>query len=273
MHPAPSDTRVVGLVLAAGAGSRFGGPKGLARTTEGEAWVARAVRTLRDGGCGTVLVAVGAAADEVAALVPPDATVVRAEDWAVGLSASLRAGLRAAIPEPEGAAEREQAAEPEPAAEPEGAAEREQATGPERDAEPTPNAAPEQAAEPTPDAEREQAVDRRREAVPAERRVSYRGPDAVLVVTVDTPELPASAVARVIRAGGRGDAGLGLESALVQAAYAGRPGHPVLIGRAHVPAVVAALRGDRGAGPFLAAHGAVAVECSDLWSGADVDRR
>ncbi|MFK4834972.1 NTP transferase domain-containing protein [Microbacterium sp. ZW T2_14] len=87
--------RICGIVLAAGAGTRYGSPKGLARTADGEPWVARAIRTLRDGGCDQVLVVVGARADEVAALVP-DARVVEAADWAAGLSASLRAGLRAA---------------------------------------------------------------------------------------------------------------------------------------------------------------------------------
>ncbi|WP_284231814.1 nucleotidyltransferase family protein [Arenivirga flava] len=86
---------VAGLVLAAGAGTRFGGPKGLAHTPDGEAWVARAVRTLRDGGCDPVLVAVGAEADAVSALVPSDAVIVRAADWAEGLSASLLSGLGA----------------------------------------------------------------------------------------------------------------------------------------------------------------------------------
>ncbi|KAF2412285.1 hypothetical protein B1729_15845 [Microbacterium sp. B35-04] len=88
--------RICGIVLAAGAGIRYGSPKGLARTADGEPWVARAARTLRDGGCDEVLVVVGARGAEVAALVPADARVVEAADWAAGLSASLRAGLRAA---------------------------------------------------------------------------------------------------------------------------------------------------------------------------------
>ena len=88
--------RICGIVLAAGAGTRYGSPKGLARTADGEPWVARGTRILRDGGCDQVLVVVGARADGVAALVPDDARVVEAADWAAGLSASLRAGLRAA---------------------------------------------------------------------------------------------------------------------------------------------------------------------------------
>lgn len=182
---------VAGLVLAAGAGSRFGRPKGLARTTAGEPWLARTVRALRDGGCTSILVAVGAAADEVAALVPADATVVPVADWAHGLSATVRAGLAAA-----------------------------------------------------------------------------RGTDAaaVVIVPVDVPDLPATAVRRVIAAAGDRP-----QAAVVQAEYAGSPGHPALLGRSHWDAAAAAMHGDRGAGPYLAASGARMVECSDLWSGVDVD--
>ena len=86
----------VGLLLAAGAGRRMGGPKGLLRDADGTPWVARAAGALRDGGCEPVIVIVGAAASEVAALVPAWAHVVPAQDWADGMGASLRAGLAAA---------------------------------------------------------------------------------------------------------------------------------------------------------------------------------
>ncbi len=63
----------------------------------------RGVEVLLDGGCARVLVVVGAAGDEVAALLDEpgragrDAVrVVHCVDWAAGLSASLRAGLGAA---------------------------------------------------------------------------------------------------------------------------------------------------------------------------------
>lgn len=83
-----------GLVLAAGAGSRMGRPKALVRGDDGVPWVERAVRVLRDGGCGKVTVVLGAAAEEARALVPDDADVVVARRWDEGMSASLRAGLR-----------------------------------------------------------------------------------------------------------------------------------------------------------------------------------
>jgi len=84
---------VSGLVLAAGAGRRFGGPKALARTQAGTPWVALAVRALSEGGCRDVTVVLGAGAEEAEALVPSGARIVRADDWASGVSASLRAGL------------------------------------------------------------------------------------------------------------------------------------------------------------------------------------
>jgi CTP:molybdopterin cytidylyltransferase MocA len=86
-------TDVIGLVLAAGAGARYGGPKALARTPEGEPWVARAVRTLLLGGCDEVVVVLGAAADEAADLVPAEASMVVAAHWRDGMGASLAAGI------------------------------------------------------------------------------------------------------------------------------------------------------------------------------------
>jgi CTP:molybdopterin cytidylyltransferase MocA len=81
---------VVGLVLAAGAGRRFGRPKALV-----QGWVADRCTALRAGGCDRVVVVLGAAAEEARALVPEDADVVVAAGWADGQSASLRAGLGA----------------------------------------------------------------------------------------------------------------------------------------------------------------------------------
>jgi CTP:molybdopterin cytidylyltransferase MocA len=81
--------QVAGVVLAAGAGVRFGGPKAVA-VLEGERLVDRAVRTLHDGGCSPVLVVQGAAA-----LAPVDAELVTNPLWAQGMGSSLRAGLSA----------------------------------------------------------------------------------------------------------------------------------------------------------------------------------
>jgi CTP:molybdopterin cytidylyltransferase MocA len=91
--------RVAGLLLAAGAGRRMGGPKALVEL-DGEPLVARALRTLRAGGLDPRLVVLGAEADRVGGVVAgadPGASVVVAPDWADGMGASLRAGL-AAVP-------------------------------------------------------------------------------------------------------------------------------------------------------------------------------
>ncbi|MGA9691408.1 MAG: NTP transferase domain-containing protein, partial [Pseudonocardiaceae bacterium] len=72
---------IAGLLLAAGAGRRYGMPKAL---VDGGAWLRRAVTTLTDGGCDPVLVVVGAQADRVLPLVPQTASTVLAEDWAQG---------------------------------------------------------------------------------------------------------------------------------------------------------------------------------------------
>jgi hypothetical protein len=58
---------------------------------------------------------------------------------------------------------------------------------------------------------------------------------------------------------------------LARATYGGRPGHPVLIGRDHLPSIVAGLGGDTGAKDYLAQHDADGVECGDLASGQDRD--
>ncbi|GHF48956.1 nicotine blue oxidoreductase [Amycolatopsis bartoniae] len=82
-----------GLLLAAGAGRRFGRPKALVELG-GEPLVRRALRVLTDGGCAPVRVVVGAQAEDVRALLPDPSLAVDAEDWATGMGASLRAGLR-----------------------------------------------------------------------------------------------------------------------------------------------------------------------------------
>ena len=92
---------VAGLLLAAGAGRRFGGPKALA---EGGAWLRRSVDVLVEGGGYPVRVVLGARAEVAARLLPGTDMAVVAQDWKAGMSASLRAGLRAAAairPEPD----------------------------------------------------------------------------------------------------------------------------------------------------------------------------
>jgi len=85
---------ITGIVLAAGAGSRAGGPKALRRDDGGTPWIALAVEALRSV-TPDVIVVLGAAPD---APVPDDVRVVVAIDWELGMSASLRAGLEAVPP-------------------------------------------------------------------------------------------------------------------------------------------------------------------------------
>ena len=86
---------VVGIVLAAGAGSRMGGPKAILEF-RGEPLITRTVRTAFAGGCDTVCAVVGAEverATEYAEAVGAFVTVNEA--WADGMGISLRAGLDA----------------------------------------------------------------------------------------------------------------------------------------------------------------------------------
>jgi nicotine blue oxidoreductase len=88
--------RVLGIVLAAGGGRRYGAPKALV-AFEGRLLVERAVATLRAAGCSPVLVVLGAAADRVRAEADlGDAVPVDNPDWATGMGSSLRVGLAAA---------------------------------------------------------------------------------------------------------------------------------------------------------------------------------
>ena len=86
---------VAGLLLAAGAGRRMGGPKALVRLVAGgPTLVESAVERLLAAGCDRAVVVVGAGADEAAAAVAgTGAEVVTAADWSSGMGASLDAGL------------------------------------------------------------------------------------------------------------------------------------------------------------------------------------
>ncbi|BBY65340.1 nucleotidyltransferase family protein [Mycolicibacterium helvum] len=174
--------QIAGVLLAAGAGVRYGMPKVLA--AQGQ-WLRSAVEALSEGGCGEVVVVLGAAVVNV----PAPARAVVAEDWQQGMGASLRAGL-AAIPD-----------------------------------------------------------------------VDY-----AVVLTVDTPDIRADVVGRLV------DAGCSSQSGIARATYAGRPGHPVVLARRHWPALLETLHGDEGARRFLAGRSDVlAIDCADLATGLDID--
>jgi CTP:molybdopterin cytidylyltransferase MocA len=175
---------VAGVLLAAGAGTRYGMPKVLAERGQ---WLRCGVTALAGGGCEDVVVVLGAAIVDV----PAPARAVVADDWADGLSASLRAGLAA---------------------------------------------------------------------------VQAGTAEYVVLHTVDTPDVGADAVRRVLDAARSSPAGL------ARARYGDRPGHPVVVARRHWPELLETLAGDEGARPFLDARtDVVAVDCADLASGHDVD--
>jgi molybdenum cofactor cytidylyltransferase len=199
----------VGILLAAGAGTRFGGAKALALGADGEPWLTRGVSTLRAGGCSRVLVVLGAEAARARALLGVEAgdagrpgapapaasdlgksavLVVEATEWADGVSASLRAGLDAA---------------------------------------------------------------------------AALGASVAVVSLVDLPGLRREAVSRMLDGASA--------ATLRQAVYDGRPGHPVVIGSQHLAALTASVGGDVGARPYLVAHRAELVDCSDLGGGDDID--
>ena len=80
-----------GLVLAAGEGRRFGGPKQLARV-DGRPLVEHALAAVR--GLDRVVVVLGARAEEIRAGADlSGADVVVCQDWADGMGASLGQGL------------------------------------------------------------------------------------------------------------------------------------------------------------------------------------
>lgn len=86
---------VAGVVLAAGAGRRFGMPKALVEH-QGSLLVERAARVLAAGGCAPVVVVLGAAAEEVRERADlAGATVVVNPDWETGMGSSLRTALDA----------------------------------------------------------------------------------------------------------------------------------------------------------------------------------
>jgi molybdenum cofactor cytidylyltransferase len=90
--------------------------------------------------------------------------------------------------------------------------------------------------------------------------------DYAVLHVIDTPDVGAAVVARVLgraRASGSG---------LARAYFGDRPGHPVVIARRHWPDVLEQLSGDHGAGAYLRGRQDVEiVDCGDLAGGDDVD--
>jgi CTP:molybdopterin cytidylyltransferase MocA len=84
----PVRTTVVGVLLAAGQGSRFGSPKALIELG-GQTLAERGVDLLRAGGADPIIVVTGAAP-----LRLPGTLTVYNPEWHTGMGSSLRAALR-----------------------------------------------------------------------------------------------------------------------------------------------------------------------------------
>ncbi|MFB2581498.1 NTP transferase domain-containing protein [Herbiconiux sp. P15] len=269
---APSLSPVVGVLLAAGAGTRMGRPKALVRATDGEPWLLRGVRTLTAGGCSTVIVVLGAEADSAQRLL--DAPASPADDPATAASTATEPSTPPAgtttetSTPPDGLT----TAAPTP---PAGVA-----TAPSIPPEGTTTAAPTSATGSAAAGVVCVVAEGWEEGIAASLRAGLgaarsviagdsRGggtalaPSAVVITLVDLPGLEAAAVRRLVEGAG--------PTTLRQAFYDGRPGHPVVVGIDHLDPLAAAVSGDTGARPYLTAHGAEHVDCTDLGGGDDVD--
>lgn len=178
-----------GLILAAGAGRRFGDAVKQLAPLRGRPllqWAVDAQTAVAPELLDPIVVVLGAHAAEIAPAVRfGRASSVVCEQWESGQAASLRCGLR---------------------------------------------------------------------ALGADRR---GGPARIVVTLGDAPLISAEVVARLTG-----------ESPGTRAGYGGRPGHPVVLGPAHV-AVLLQATGDAGARGLL--RGARTIEVGHLCSGRDVD--
>jgi molybdenum cofactor cytidylyltransferase len=96
-------TRIAAIVLAAGGSERMGQPKLLLPVGD-QPMVRRVVRTVLTAGLHRVIVVVGSGADAVRrALAGLPIEIVENRDWSMGLSTSLRLGLRTLGPSDEAA--------------------------------------------------------------------------------------------------------------------------------------------------------------------------
>ncbi len=84
--------RTHAIVLAAGAGSRFGGGK-LLTSWNGRPLIAWSVAAAKASGVDAVTVVVGARHEEIAGCLDDDVEVVHCAGWEEGMAASLRCGV------------------------------------------------------------------------------------------------------------------------------------------------------------------------------------
>ncbi len=240
------DRRVAGLLLAAGAGSRYGGPKALAVDPTGASWLVQAARALEAGGCDPVLVVLGAGGAEAEELLrdsagrfarPDRLVVVHADRWADGLAASLDAGL-AALQESDPAVT---------------AVAMVPVDVPDLDAATVARLIGE--------------IDVAGSSGTAAARTSGGSAKPIRAASAGAASTDGATAFAGTSARGCGVT----PQTLRQAHFGGRPGHPVVIGRSHWALLRSSLSGDTGARPYLVTHGVLAVPCDDLGTGDDVD--
>ncbi len=86
---------VAAIILAAGASRRLGRPKQLLEF-RGETLLARTIRLAKESGASPVIVVLGAQFENISASIErKNEIVVRNEEWAQGIAASIHAGMRA----------------------------------------------------------------------------------------------------------------------------------------------------------------------------------
>jgi len=100
----PTDRPVVGVLLAAGTGSRFGDEQKLLVDLDGEPLVRHAARTLLDADLDGVVAVLGHERERVAAALPDGIETVHNPDYADGQATTVARGARAAAERGAGAA-------------------------------------------------------------------------------------------------------------------------------------------------------------------------
>lgn len=247
------------MLLAAGAGKRYGQPKALVDTGSGP-WLQRGLEVLSH--CEPLLVVLGAGSAAAAALVPAGVHIVENPRFAEGMGSSLRVGLTVLA---KGLGPAQPGASGGVAAKVAGTEARglsgmalaggelagfEVLEGVGVRGEVLEGGTPEG------------------ETLEGGTLEGERAVDAVLVMLVDLPGIGPAVIRRVLAAAG---SPAQARSMLARAAFSGIPGHPVLLGRDHWTGVIGAAVGDRGARDYLRTRRVTFVECGDIGSGHDVD--